>query len=160
MIVASHPKEPVGKSFARLLLKLHCLIAQGKGDNDEADAVRTEMEAHWRGMNPDEQARFTELSGDLYALQEGKDNATVALSDRQEWLAKFREAFQCADADAMLALLRQTPHDFPHELISFLQASSWEKLGYRDVALYFIKDRQCSNHSIELLEKSNAVGRQ
>src|SRR5205807_797389 len=128
MIVASHPKEPVGQSFARLLLKLHWLIAQGEGDNDEADAVRTEMEAYWQGMNSDEQARFTDLSGDLYALQEGKDYAPVPLPDRQEWLAEFREAFQRADADAMLALLRRTPGDFPRELISFLQASSWEKL--------------------------------
>jgi hypothetical protein len=47
------------------LLKLHTLFEAGKGDTDEADEIREEMDAPWHGMTEEDQKRARDLSARL-----------------------------------------------------------------------------------------------
>src|SRR5438105_11067064 len=62
--------NPHFRGYERLLLWLHGLIAAGKGDTDEAEAVRDEMEIPWRQLSGEELGRLDGLLGDLYMLQD------------------------------------------------------------------------------------------
>ncbi len=59
------------QAYAQLLLNLHELIQQGKGDCDEAEAVADEMDAPWYAMTEKEQDRMRGLAADLNTLREG-----------------------------------------------------------------------------------------
>src|SRR5579862_5197594 len=56
------------EAYKRMLLKLHELDAQGKGQTAEANKIRAEMELPERHLSPLEQERLDGLSGDLYML--------------------------------------------------------------------------------------------
>ena len=55
---------------ARGTIVLHRLIAAGKGDEPEADAVRDSLDAPLSGMSKSERERARLLSEDLYSLSE------------------------------------------------------------------------------------------
>src|SRR5436853_6700390 len=56
--------------YETLLRRLHELMAAGKGDTDEADTVRDEMDLPWRALRRKEIARLDGLSADLYMLED------------------------------------------------------------------------------------------
>jgi hypothetical protein len=126
------------RSYARLLLRLHALIAMGQGDSEEADAIRDRLDAPWDGLMEAEQDRLGGLSEDLYQLADhGPGTAAIAPEQRQAWGQAFGAAFQKEDWDRTLALLRRAPAGVPADHVAFLQADCWERLGYLEVALRF-----------------------
>ena len=56
------------QDYVSLLEDLHSLIAQGKGDTDEADRLRDSMDDFWDRLNPREIQLARGLSADLYTL--------------------------------------------------------------------------------------------
>ena len=52
--------------YVALLVQLHNLIAAGKGDDPEADAIRDQMDEPWRHLNDKEISRLRDLSASLY----------------------------------------------------------------------------------------------
>jgi hypothetical protein len=56
------------QEYVRLLRELHRLIAEGKGDSDEAEQLRDLMDDPWDRMSPEEIRRVRGLSADLYTL--------------------------------------------------------------------------------------------
>ena len=54
--------------YESMLKDLHRLIAEGKGDSDEADALREAMDVPWRALSSEEIDRLNRLSSDLYIL--------------------------------------------------------------------------------------------
>jgi hypothetical protein len=62
------PKEQI-KLYTE---SLHKLIADGKGDSPDADAIRERMEDPWYKMTADEQKEMDEYSVELYAKAEEK----------------------------------------------------------------------------------------
>ena len=62
-------------------------VAAGKGDTDEADTVRDEMDLPWRALSRKEIARLDGLSADLYMLEDDevfekvRPQIVAALSD-------------------------------------------------------------------------------
>jgi hypothetical protein len=137
---AAAADETAARAYARLLLRLHDLIAKGQGDDPEADTVRDGMDAPWYAMTEAEQERLGGLSEDLYALAENNPR-TVKLSaeDRRKWGDEFGAAFQAGEWDRALILLRRPPDDVPADHITFLQAECWEHLGCPEVALRFMR---------------------
>src|SRR5262245_23804635 len=159
--------QPPVLAYARLLRQVHALIAQGKGDTDEADALADLMDAPWYAMTPAEQARMRGLSADLYGLSEGGPKQ-VDMTQEQftEWQRAARDAYASSGAgevDAALNFLRRpVPSGLPRHVIPFLQARCWEKLGDLDTALVFMKeaDRLDPNQALSVLALLKQLGRE
>ena len=58
------------RAYIRLLEQLHELIASGKGDDAEADAVRDEMDTPWKHLSKQEIEAVRAYSAELYKKSE------------------------------------------------------------------------------------------
>src|SRR5579871_6765907 len=65
-----------------LLRQLHHLMASGRGDTDEAEAVRCDMDTSWRHLSREEIARLKGLSADLYMLEDDEVFEPAGPNDR------------------------------------------------------------------------------
>jgi|ERR1043166_7561788 hypothetical protein len=134
-------------TYARLLRENHDLIAQGKGDSAEAEALADRMDAPWYAMTVDEQLRMRGLSADLYALREGGPKR-IEMSSEQlaAWQKRAKEAKRQSDScdvAAALAFFREPiPLTLPRHIIPFLQARCWEKLGDPETADIFLREAE------------------
>ena len=134
------PDEPSTCAYARMLVRLHDLIAKGQGDGPEADAVRDRMDAPWYALTGAEQERVGGLSEDLYALAEQIPRSVpMAAEERGRWGQEFKAALDAGDWDRALVLLRRPPADVPAEHVAFFQADCWDHLGCPEVALRFMR---------------------
>ncbi len=150
--------ESPARAYARLLLRLHSIIAEGRGDSDEAASISDEMDAPWYAMTRQEQERMRGLSRDLYALAEGGPKPVdMSPAERQDYSARATAAFAAlteGDNDSALKFLRESiPRNLPRSVIPFLQARCWERLGDLEVALVFMKEaeRLDSTHAVSVL---------
>lgn len=144
---ASVRSEPPVAAYARLLRAVHALIAEGKGDSEEAEALADEMDAPWYAMTKQEQERMGGLSCDLYALAEGgPKQIDMTQSERQQWedaAGVADAAFEAGNVDSALAFLRRpSPKGLPRYKLSFLQAQCWQRLGDPETAAVFMKDAE------------------
>ena len=124
----------------KLLRELHSLIAEGKGDTDEADRLRDLMDAPWYNMSPQEIRRVRGLSADLHTLFDpspAPEQLDQDLLDETSRLAE--EAWSNKDWDGALDLLRERPHAFPPDRVAFMRAGCWENLGDLETSLLFLK---------------------
>ena len=129
-------------AHAQLLCRLHGLIAEGKGDRDEADAVRDAMDTSWFAMSSTEQDRMGGLSEDLYALHEGGPKRSEMNPEKfAHWQQHAKDVLNQLDSgnvDSVLCFLRQpVPSQVSARWILSLQARCWEKLGDLRTALVF-----------------------
>jgi tetratricopeptide (TPR) repeat protein len=150
-------------TYARLLRKLHELIAAGEGDSIEAEALADEMDDPWYAMTDREQHRTDGLSVDLYALREGGPKRVDMSPEQLEaWQKAVQEAYEkseLGDPDALLDFFRQPiPSNLPPHAVPYLQARCWQKLGDLETALHFMKeaerydpDQTTSGHVLFLL---------
>lgn len=58
--------NPEYVKYVHLLKQLHRLISEGKGDTEEADALRDEMDTPWHSLSKEEIDRVNSLAADLY----------------------------------------------------------------------------------------------
>jgi hypothetical protein len=139
------------RAYGRLLLRLHDLIAKGKGDDPEADAVRDDMDAPWHAMTEAEQERMGGLSEDLYALVESNPRSVkMSAEERSNWGQEFGAAFESGDWDRVLLLLRRRPEDVPTDHVAFFQAECWEHLGCPEIALRFMRSATRLNTGVAM----------
>lgn len=90
--------------YERLLMRLHEVMAEGKGDSAEADALRDEMEKPEQELSHEEIMRLNGLSADLYMLQD--DEIFEAHDGTQEQLREdLSAAWERSDWETLLALL-------------------------------------------------------
>src|SRR5579871_6740661 len=126
-----------------LLKDLHRLIAEGKGDSDEADTLRDAMDIPWRTLSREEIDRLNGLSSDLYMLQ---NDEMYEQYDSSEWTEdRLRYEIGTAlkrrtqqDWERLLALLRKGPTFMPQDQIAWLRSSAYRALGHSDTALRFL----------------------
>jgi tetratricopeptide (TPR) repeat protein len=123
-----------------LLKQLHRMIVEGRGDTDEADAVRDEMDAPWYALSEEEVARVDRLGADLYTLDEmpptppQQDKTTAAALSAEIDLAR-----KAGDWEDILDLLRRSPGVLPPHSEAFLRGWSWNQLGDPDTAALFFQ---------------------
>ena len=53
-------------AYESLLRRVHGLIREGRGDSEEADSLRDQMDAPWSRLNDAERATLDRLSVELY----------------------------------------------------------------------------------------------
>jgi tetratricopeptide (TPR) repeat protein len=153
-------------AYAKLLTTMHQLIAAGKGDSEEAECLAEQMDAPWYAMTEQEQERMRGLAGDLNALLEGgSKRLDMNQEELDAWKREAREAWilcETGQVDETLAFLRKPyPSDVPPQCIPFLQARCWEKLGYLESALVFMKaaDTLDSSQALSILLLLQRLGR-
>jgi tetratricopeptide (TPR) repeat protein len=137
--------QPPVLAYARLLVESQRLIDAGKGDSDEAEALADRMDAPWHALTALEQARMKGLSADLNALAEGGPKRVNMTKEQLEaWQKAIKEVnarAETGDVDEALNFLRRpVPSTLPRQVIPFLQARYWEKLGDLETALVFMKE--------------------
>lgn len=144
------PKETPLRAYTRMLRQVHDLIAQGKGDSQEAEALADQMDSPWYAMSAQEQELVGGLSEDLYALAEGKVKS-VEMTPQQveQWrqgVSEAWEAIQTGDVDRALSFLRRPiPRNLPPYIIPFLQARCWEKIGDLETAIQLMQEAERLN---------------
>jgi tetratricopeptide (TPR) repeat protein len=132
--------NPDYRHYEDLLKQVHFLISAGKGDSEEADAVRERMDAPWYKLSEPERTRLKGLSADLYQLQDDEILETPIAPHPS--LDAFREQISYAqewnDWDAVLGLLRRRPFDALPESVAAWRARAYDALGHFDTAILFL----------------------
>ena len=132
-------------TYAQLLRAMHQLIREGKGDSEQAETLADQMDVPWRAMTAQEQSRLRGLASDLHTLSEGGPKRVDMTREQVAiWKSELSEALKCFEAGdldpALNFLSRPVPSYLPSQLIPFLQARCWEKLGDLETALEFVKE--------------------
>ena len=119
------------------LTQLHHLMEKGKGDSEEADAVRDQMELSWWRLTEEEQDRVGGLSADLYMLS--NEEVFEPLDRSKAQLASELESALCCERwTEALALLRKNADVVTTEQRAIVRARAYEALGHHDTALLFL----------------------
>jgi hypothetical protein len=163
MSATQRPDRSPARTYARFLRQLHALIAEGKGDSSEAEALSEQMDDSAKELTAEERDRLSGLSEDFYALAEGAGQP-VALSppEIRRWDEQFRQASEAGDWDRLLRFLRHAPREaLTLDAVRSLQAECWERLGDRETALVFMQEAARLNpqHALSVERLLGRLGR-
>jgi len=136
--------NPSYLAMVRGTRELHQLLAQGKDDSPEADAVRDRTDGPWQVLSEVERNRVRNLSEDLYSLTEPSRPQRPMNSQAQAKLLEAFEARERGEWDRALDLLRRWQAYIEPSLVSYLRGSIWLEAGDPDTAAIFYR------HALEL----------
>lgn len=162
-----HTKESPVSACVRLMLNLHALSIQDRGNSPEAATACAEMNAYWDLMTQQEQDRVRGLSIDLYTLQDGGPRQVLMTPEERQqsnmaWQA-VRLALNRGDYDTILEFLRRPmPPDVPSHDVFYMQAECWQRLGEVKAAIVFMTaaanlDPSVAPHLLSLLRAAGAA---
>lgn len=140
MVESARNVNPHFTSYIRLLVQLHQLIAEGKGESDDADRVRDQMDVHWYQLNGEELALADGLSADLYTL--GVDRSSPASKPSDASWNAFSQAAERQDWCKALEILRASEIHLPPALVAYIRGACWAYLEQFDVAIVFFRERE------------------
>jgi len=129
---------PSYRAMVRGTRELHQLIAEGKDDSPEADAIRDATDGPWQALSEVERTRVQSLSEDLYSLAE----SPTAQSMNPQAQARLVEAFEAKNRgewDRALDLLRRWRAHIDPSLVNYLRGSIWFEAGDPETAAIFLK---------------------
>ena len=126
-------------AMARGVRELNQIMAQGKDDSPEADAIRQATDAPWEALSEIERRRIRNLSEDLYSLHEPVAPARATNPQAQSKLSGVVEAQKQGDWDQALDLLRRWGSYLDPALVSYLRGSIWLEAGDPAAAALFFE---------------------
>ena len=138
--LTTRPPETSLDRFASLLVRLHTLIAEGLGDEAEADEIRDLMEMPWQGLSETDARTARQLSADLYFLTSTSTPAHPAgdfLSPSLQY--DLNKARSEGDFLTSLALINSRFAEIGAYRAANLRGSSYVHLGLLDVAILFFE---------------------
>lgn len=118
---------------------LHLLIAEGKDDSPEADAIRDASDAPWEALSETERDRARWVAEDLYSIYEEPPALQPMTSEAQSGLNAAYEAQQKGEWDNALAILREWRAYIDPALVSYLRGSIWYDAGDIATATLFFQ---------------------
>ena len=116
-------------------VQLHYLIAAGKCDSDEADAVRDEMDTPWLRATEREREIASGLSEDLNGLTMGRRSP---VGSREENLGRFRYAFESESWYAAIDAIRDEEPRLPPGLANLLRGICWSYASFPEAGEVFL----------------------
>lgn len=119
--------------------ELHQLLAAGKDDSPEADAIRDATDGPWESLSEVERNRVRNLSEDLYSLFEPPPASRPMNPQSQAKLNEAIEARQRGEWDRALELLRRWRAYIDPALVSYLRGSIWLEAGDPGAAALFFE---------------------
>lgn len=131
-------ENPEYIAYEKLLIELHRLIADGKGDDEEAEAVRDAMDTPWYRLSREEDDRMSGLSADLYMLQDDE------VYEKSDWTQEqirviLNSAWELDDYELVLRVLRKGTPFLTPDRVAFLRGRCYAALGHLDTALLFMR---------------------
>jgi tetratricopeptide (TPR) repeat protein len=156
MIMAAKPLtlSPNYLSMVRGTRELHQLIAAGKGDSPEADAIRDATDGPWAALSEVERDRAGNLSEDLFSLTEPAPIVQPMNPEVRDKLDEALEARQLGEWDKALDLLRCWRAFIDPASLSYLRGSIWLKAGDMETAALFFKHAVKLNPDNEIYRES------
>ena len=167
--MASKPltMSPGYVAMVRGTRELHRLLADGKDDSPEAEAIRDVTDGPWRTLSEVERNRVRNLSEDLYSLIEPPPVAQPMTPEAQSQLNEAFEARQRGEWDRALDLLRRWRARIDPPLVSYLRGRIWLEAGDPATAALFFEhawklDRGVENylalflHALSLADPATA----
>ncbi len=134
--------NPYYVEYESRLKQLNSLMAEGKSDTDEAEAVRDAMDTPWMRLTQAEQARLNGLSADLYMLQDDETFEPAGGRTKIQIGQAIFAAMKQENWEEALALMRK-PNLIPKDRVATFRAKVYDELGHHDTALLFL------NYAIE-----------
>jgi tetratricopeptide (TPR) repeat protein len=133
--------SPAFDVVARGTIALHRLIAQGKGDDAEAEALRDSLDEPIAALSQIERERARFLSADLFSLSEtnGDQPAKLMNPQVQKNFNAIYEAKTRKEWERALNLLRRWQEYLPPSLLSYLRGSIWYGAGKFEIAAEFFR---------------------
>jgi tetratricopeptide (TPR) repeat protein len=129
--------NPSYLAMVRGTRELHQLLAAGKDDSPEADAIRDATDGPWQALSEVERNRIRNLSEDLYSLVEPPPDAQPIPPQAQAKLNEAFEAKQRGEWDRALDLLRRWRAYIDPALVSYLRGAIWLEAGDPATAALF-----------------------
>jgi len=130
--------NPSYLAMVRGVRELHLLIAAGKDDSPEADAIRDSTDVPWESLSEIERRRVRNLSEDLYSLHEPVASPGPPNPQAVSKLLNAFEAQKQGDWDRAMDLLRRWGPYVDPAMVSYVRGEIW--LEARDpatAALFF-----------------------
>lgn len=134
--------SPAYQAMVRGTRELHRLVAAGKDDSPEADAVRDATDGPWQALSEVERDRVRKLSEDLYSLTAPTVVAQPMNPQAQAGLNEVHEAKRRGEWDRALDLLRRWGAHVDPALLSYLRGSIWLEAGDPETAAPFFAHAQ------------------
>jgi len=127
-------ENPYFEQYVDLLISLHDTMR--RGDEDEAERLREQMDAPGLHLSADEIQWVKGLSSDLYMLDDDESFRPLD-RPRLQLLSDIRAATESSNGDAVLQLLRRADFISP-EHRAWFRSRAYEMLGYNNLALRFL----------------------
>lgn len=133
--------NPNVAAYVRLLVELHRLIAAGKGDDEEADLLRDQMDVPWHHLSRAELALVDGLSADLYTLNHDSHlkHPLAGGINSSDFATELRAMRRAGNFEGVLALLRNRPQCISADRAAFLRGWCYEQLGDFETAELFFE---------------------
>ncbi len=130
--------NPSYLAMVRGVRELHMLIAEGKDDSPEADAIRDATDSPWESLSEIERRRVRNLSEDLYSMHEP---AAAEMPNPQAFskLVDALEARKQGDWDRALDLLRRWGSYVDPAMVSYVRGEIWLEAGDPATAALFFE---------------------
>ncbi len=119
--------------------ELHDLLAAGREESPEADAIRNATDAPWEALSEVERNRVRGLSEDLYSLVEPPPALQPMNHEAQ---ARLNEAFEArlrGEWDRALDLVRSLAAFLAADVVSFFRGKIWLDAGDIETAALFLE---------------------
>jgi len=159
--MTSHPARPHDSplvTHAQQLVRLDQMMADGRGDSEEADALRDLMEVSWYQMTPEELEIARQLSADLYTLH----NDALIRHPRDfsiyspELAAELSSTMEHGEYLRALRLMQERPSEISIDRAAIFRAILYRALGLPEIGLVFFQqvaepDKTSESTSLPLL---------
>jgi tetratricopeptide (TPR) repeat protein len=133
------PVTPTLAAYADLLLKLHQLIANGRGDAEESDAIRDHMDFHWNLLDVEDLEIVRQLSADLSRIFEVEESLHPSADFYSADLAaEISKAHESKDYLRVLRLLTERPQEISFGRAAIVRGMSYRELGLVQAGLTFM----------------------
>lgn len=137
--------------YSSKLVNLHRMIRDGKGESDEAEELRDEMDSPWYGMTTVELAMVRGLSEDLHALVDHQCNNSA---NKSAILQKIQSLVSRAEWESLLDYIRQVSPQLTQYELCYLRGTAWLEIGFPVVAVEFYRKMMASNSFLTVTEQS------
>jgi predicted Zn-dependent protease len=131
--------SPSYLATVRGTLELHRLIAEGKEDSPEAEAIRDASDGLWEALSETERDRARWVAEDLYSLYEEPPAKQEMTREAQAGLNEAYVARERGEWDRALGLLRTWRAYIDPILLSYLRGTIWLEAGDPATAALFFQ---------------------
>jgi len=125
----------------RLLIRLHKLFCEGKGESVQADEIREATEPLWWKLAEIERERIDNMAADLSTLEPDSafTHPEVVEVDASEFWKQVGPLRREGRFTQVLGSLRKMPECVAAQRATVLRALSYEQLGEHEIALVFFE---------------------